>query len=143
MYIIADNSHTVGNAITVISDVTIPVPIDFRIEKSIGEEAILLNEKNNESITILCLELNDNSKKEFKNMADSLKEVKTKTKKNNTFEVIEFEDSDTGKSGSLVYFEKEKHSFIMKLENYEDNAEKEKDMMYIIDNLIHDFKKNK
>ena len=58
MYYIVDNSTTVGNAISVINDVTIPVPQEMKISVSNRNDVTFLNENTNESIYINCVDKN-------------------------------------------------------------------------------------
>lgn len=146
MYFIVDSSNTVGNAITVVKDVSIVVPPGFKISDSHSTDALLSSESNNESISISCIVDDKNPEKEFTKAITSLQNknnVELKNLSNKTIKHVNCKDVDSGKNTSFILFEKEGHPFIMKMENYESSAQQDKDMMFIIDNIQHDFKQNK
>ena len=144
MYYIVDNSSTVGNAITVVGDVSIGVPPGFSIADASATEAKLLNKDTHE--TILLKIIDKNPQKEFENAVKSFQNnnnAELKNLSNKTVQHIEFKDTDSGKTTSFVFFEKVNHSFMLKMDNFNNSAQKEKDMMHIINTITHDFKQNK
>lgn len=144
MYLIADNSNSVGNAITVVKDVSIGVPLSYKIDDTTSDVAKLVNPSTKERIEIRCVD--KNPQKAFTKSINSFQDkynVELKNLSDKTIEHIELKDVDSGNITSFVLFEKENHSFIMKLSGYKDSAQLEKDMTYIIENMQHDFKQNK
>ena len=136
MYYIVDNSTTVGNAISVINDVTIPVPQEMKISVSNRNDVTFLNENTNESIYINCVD--KNPEKAFDKYITSFE-----NSNNSTVQIIDYKNVDSGQNTSFVLFKKVDHTFIMKMNKYSDLEKQDKDMNYIIDNLVHDYKQNK
>lgn len=144
MYFIVDNSNTVGNAITVVNDVSIVLPTGFKISDTHSNEALLSSESNNESIFIECI-VDKNPEKEFTKKITSFQNknnVELKNLSNKTIKHINFKDVDSEKSTSFILFENLGHPFIMKMENYESADKQDNDMTFIIGNMKHDFKQN-
>ena len=144
MYYIVDNSTTVGNAISVINDVTIPVPQEMKISVSNRNDVTFLNENTNESIYINCVD--KNPEKAFDKYITSFENsnnVKMTNRSNSTVQIIDYKNVDSGQNTSFVLFKKVDHAFIMKMNKYSDLEKQDKDMNYIIDNLVHDYKQNK
>lgn len=144
MYVIVDNSNSVGNAITVISDVSIVVPPGLKINDGNSNDVTLLNKQTNESIYIECID--KNPKKEFHNEITEFKNknnVKMTNSSNSTLERVDFVNIDTGQNTSFILFKKAKHTFIMKMDKYHDMKQQDKEMMFVIDNLKPDYKQNK
>ena len=144
MYVIVDNSNSVGNAITVISDVSIVVPPGLKINGDNANDVTLLNKETNESIFIQCID--KNPKKEFNNEIKAFQNannVEMTNRSNSTLQIIDFKNIDTGQNTSFILFKKAKHSFIMKMDNYHDMAKQDKEMTFVIDNLKPDYKQNK
>ena len=144
MYVIVDNSNSVGNAITVIKDVSIVVPPGLRINGDTSTDVTLLNKDTNESIYIRCIE--GNPVKEFAKEIKSFENknnVEMNNRSNSTAEIIDFENIDTGQNTTFVLFEKANHPFIMKMDNYNSKEKQDKEMMFVIDNLKPDYKQNK
>jgi penicillin-binding protein-related factor A (putative recombinase) len=120
------------------------VPPGFSIADASATEAKLLNKDTNE--TILLKIIDKNPQKEFENAVKSFQNnnnAELKNLSNKTVQHIEFKDTDSGKTTSFVFFEKVNHSFMLKMDNFNNSAQKEKDMMHIINTITHDFKQNK
>ncbi len=146
MYFIVTNSNSVGTAITVVNDVTIPAPDGFKIDDDNSFNKRLTNTQTNETIFIKCVEKDKNGTKEFTKILNSFqnnKDVTVKNESNATFEIIEFEDLNTGKNTTFVYFEKLNHSFILKMENFKENQRRDGCLNFMYNNMVHDYKQNK
>lgn len=144
MYYIVEDSPSVGNAMTVINDVSVSMPLGYNILDSSADTVTLLS-KNNESIFVNCTSGNPDKlfKKEITSFQDSNNVELKNDLSNETLKYAQFEDLTSGKNTSFACFEKEGHTFLMKMENFNDMNQEKKDMMFVIDNIIHDFKQNK
>lgn len=144
MYYIVEDSPSVGNAMTVIDDVSVSMPLGYNILHE-TEDSVTFLSKNNESIFINCTSGNPDKvlKKEITAFQDNNNVKLKKDLSNETFKYVQFEDLTSGKNTSFACFEKEGHTFLMKMENYTDMNQEKKNMMFVADNIIHDFKQNK
>ena len=144
MYLVVNDSNTVGNAVTVVKDISISVPPGFKIDSTTDNTANLLNEKSSECINIKCVDKNP-----YKSFAKSVSSFESKNNakpenlSNKSVEHVQFKDTGSGQFTSFLLFEKENHFLTVKLSNYTDASQLEKDMNYLIDNMVHDFKQNK
>ena len=144
MYYIVDSSTTVGNAISVINDVSISVPPGMKISVDNRNDVTFLNENTNESIFIECVD--KKPEKAFDKYITSFENsnnVEMTNRSNSTIQLIDFKNVDTGQNTSFALFKKVNHSFIMKMNKYSDLKHQDKEMNYVIDNLVNDFKQNK
>ncbi|WP_458405612.1 hypothetical protein [Methanobrevibacter sp.] len=142
MYLIVDASHTVGNAVTVIDDVSVTVPPGYKTDVSHSENAKLVNGEGNR-IYIECTGKGNHSvkdcKKEIKSITNKgLLEVINQT--NNTFKT---KNATSGKITSYFFFEKHDRSFMLRLSNFDNDTIMKKDIDFIIDNIKPDFKQNR
>ena len=144
MYYIVEDSPSVGNAMTVINDVSVSMPLGYNILHSTADSVTLLS-KNNESIFLNCT--NGTPDKLFKKEITSFQNNNNVKVKNNltndTLKYVQFEDLNSGNNTSFACFKKEGHTFLMKIEGFTDMNKEKKDVMFVIDNIIHDFKQNK
>ena len=146
MYLIVDNSTSVGNAVSVISDVTITLPPGYITSEDGGNFCVLFNKPTNETIRIKCLDGKKTYVEEYNNTLKTLEKqddiIITKNFTNKNLSMIEYENqSSTDKKNiSLVYFEKCNHTFSMQLEHFTDESTKEETVSFIIENLKYDFK---
>lgn len=143
MFYIATISNTIGNAVTVIDDVTVTVPPGFKIIGTHTEDAKLQKEGFNDTIFIKCLGDGDASSKAFKT------DVK-KIKNNGEFEIIKesnktvkFSNITSGKNTTHTFFEKADRTFRMELYNFDNDNELERNMQFVIDNIQPDFKQDR
>lgn len=146
MYLIVSESNTVGNAVSVISDVTITLPPGYITSESSDQLCVFHNKQTNETIRIKCLDDGKDYIKEYDSRLNSLKKesdiIIGKHFKNDTLSLIEYENltSNDKKDITLVFFNKCDHTFSMKFEHFTDSASKDDAMNFIINNLKYDFK---
>ena len=149
MYLIVDNSTSVGNAVNVINDVTITLPPGYINTEDGSNYCVLFKKETNETMRIKCLKDAKGYIEEYNNSLNSLKKqddiIIKKNFTNDTVGMIEYENqSSTDKKFiSLVYFEKCNHTFSIQMEHYTNNESKETALNFIIENLKYDFKQRK
>ncbi|WP_458454244.1 hypothetical protein [Methanobrevibacter sp.] len=144
MSYIVINSNTVGNALTVIDDVSVTLPPGYKILKTHTNDATLVTEdtSNNNTIFIKCMAHKDTTSDVFKKQLKSIKnngEFEIEKDSDNT---IQYKNVTSGQSTTVKIFEKENRTLYMKLSGFTDQKVLEKDSNFIIDNLKHDFKQN-
>ena len=146
MYLIVMSSTTVGNAVSVIEDVTITIPPGYINSEDGGSFCVLHNKATNETIRIKCLDDGKNSTQKYEGQLKTLKEQYDITIDNNftnkTLSMIEYENASSADNSNitLVYFDKCNHTFSMKMEHFTDSESKENAISFIIDTLKYDFK---
>lgn len=149
MYLIVSNSPSVGNAVTVISDVTISIPDGFSTTESKEDYCVIFNQQTNETVRIKCLQKGGNYIDQYNSQLKTLKKyddiIIAKNFTNKTLSMIEYENqsSNDKKDIKLVFFDKCNHTFSMKMEHFSDDNSKENVIKFIIENIIFDFKQNK
>lgn len=149
MYLIVDNSTSVGNAVTVISDVTITLPPGYVNTEDGIDYCTLLKQETNETMHIKCLKDAKGYIEEYNASLNSLKKqgdiIINKNFTNDTLGMIEYENqsSTNNKLISKVYFEKCNHTFSILMKHYTDDESKENAINFIIDNMKYDFKQGK
>jgi ABC-type lipoprotein release transport system permease subunit len=146
MYLIVMNSTTVGNAVSVINDVSITIPPGYINSEDGANFCVLHYKETNETIRIKCLNDGKDYIGEYNDRLNTLKKQDditiNKNFTNKTVSMIEYENqsSKDKKYISLVFFDKCNHTFSMQMEHFTDNESKEKVINFIIDNLKYDFK---
>jgi hypothetical protein len=149
MYLIVDNSTSVGSAVSVISDVTITLPHGYANTEDGSNYCVLYKEATKETMRIKCLKDSKGYIQEYNTNLDSLKkqgDIKIKKNfTNDTLSMIEYENqSATDKKFiSMVYFDKCEHTFSVQMEHFTDDESKEKTINFIINNMKYDFKQRK
>ena len=73
MYVIVDNSTSIGKAITTFSKTSITLPNGFSVGETDSKSAQLYNKRSNEKINIYDLGKGDSTKEKFKNVTDIYK----------------------------------------------------------------------
>lgn len=148
MYLIADDSPRVGNAITVIKDVNVAVPLGFGISNSQADSCQFYNKQTNQTVDIACLNKADRIS-EYNNKLKSLEEDENIIINNNftneTLSLIDF--TNTSKDTihvEIVYFKKLDYTFSLKTTDLpnSNNVKRENVTQYIMDTLEYDFKQD-
>ena len=150
MYLIVDHSNTVGNAITVIGDVSVTLPPGYKTGESHATDASIYNPSNNQTIFIEFLGKGDNCLKSYKQNLNSLKSndnvnIIDHSKKDDYY-VIHYENYATkydNPNETLMFFAKNNRTLSMKLVKYDSFESQDKEISFIIDNVKQDFKQNK
>ena len=141
-------STSVGNAVSVISDVTVTVPPGFITSEDKGSFSVFHNKQTNEVVRVRCLDDAKSYVDKYNSQLETLKgqdDIKiTKKLKNDTLAMIEYENqSSTDKKDiTLVYFDKCEHTFSMQLEHFTEDSRKEYVIDFIMDTMKYDFKQH-
>lgn len=149
MYLIVMNSNTVGNAVDVISDVTVAIPPGLITSEDGSHFCVLYNKETNETMRVKCIDEGTNYIKEYDKKLNSLKNdgnIKiSRNITNKTLSLIDYENlsSTDKKDMGFASFDKCNHTFTVQLEHFTNKTSEEKYLNYIIDNMKFDFKQNK
>jgi len=148
MYLIVDNSTSVGNACTVVGDESVTVPPGLKIGNTDALSATLYNPSNNDTIIIKFIGKGDTAQKEYKNSLNSLKQHSNiniiKHEKNNDTYMIQYENITSKNPKELQAFvAKDNRTISMKFIKYTDADKQKQDMDFIVKTLKHDYKQNK
>lgn len=149
MYLIVDNSTSVGNAVDVISDVTITLPPGYITTEDSIDYSVLIKKETNETMRIKCLKNTKGYIEEYNTRLNSLKKqgdiIIHNNFTNDKLGMIEYENqSSTNKKFiSMVYFDKCEHTFSIQMKHFTDNKSKDNAINFIIDNMKYDFKQQK
>ena len=145
-------STNVGSAITNINTSLITMPADFEVSHSSAKSVELGNGKTAENIyledfgkTHDAFERYENNLKETEDY-DDLSNIRNSTNTTSTsikYYTVRYENTTSGINVSKTYFEKNNHTFYLKLTNYKNETSYNSDLRFIIDNLTPDYKKGK
>ena len=137
-------SNTVGNAVTVVDDITISLPPGFKILGTHTGEATLVSEGgSNETVYIKYLNDGNTSSKAFKKRVTSIEnnvEFEITKKSNNTMQVRNITSNN---NMTLKYFEKYDRTLYMKLTGFDNENEANKIINFIVDNAKPDYKQDR
>ncbi|MEE0943602.1 MULTISPECIES: hypothetical protein [unclassified Methanobrevibacter] len=148
MYMIIDNSMTVGSAITTFSKTTITIPDGFSVEDTGNNVLELYNKNNNEKIQIYDLGKGNTVKKMHSNYtATLLEEQDFKNTTNKTFEMDDVNITQTiltGENDTIVVssFYQYKHTYIIFMSGYDDLNTTTQDLDCILYTLRPDYKQS-
>lgn len=150
MYLIVDNSDTVGDAITVIGDVSITLPPGFKTGDTHATDVSMYDPSNNNTVFINYLKAGNHSLKYYKSNLSALKNNPDITifnhESNGTVHTIQYNNPNSkyeNHNETLVFFEKENRTLSMRLVKYDSFNDQDKDISFIVDHTIKDFKQNK
>lgn len=146
MYIIVDNSTTIGHAITTFSKTSITLPEGFSVGETDSKSALLYSKKSNETINIYDQGKGDSTKDSFKNVTDTYKNnpkydnINETTKNVNNITVLQLtmETNNTLSSSSVFY--DYNHTYLIELSGFEDINKLNKDLEFVITTLQPDYK---
>ena len=149
MYLIVDESMTVGSAITTFSKTTITIPEGFSVEDTSNNIVTLYNKNNNEKIEI-CDFGKGNTVKEIKtNITSEILEEKNLTNiTNRTFKLDHTEINQTilknGSNSKVVisYFYKYNHTYSIIMTGYKKLNTTTQDLDCILYTLRPDYKQS-
>lgn len=148
MYVIVDNSYTIGHAITTFSKTTITLPDGFSVGDTDGKSAELYNKKSIEKINIHDLGKGDRVKDSFKNVTETYKNnpkysnINDETKNINGVEVLQLtaETNNTISSSSVFYYYN--HTYRIDMSGFEDMNKANNVLEFIIKTLQPDYKQS-
>ena len=149
MYLIVDESMTVGSAITTFSKTTITIPEGFSVEDTSSNIVTLYNKKNNEKIEI-CDFGKGNTVKEMQTniTAEILQEEGLNNVTNRTFNLDDTEINQTilknGSNSKVVisYFYKYNHTYSIIMTGYKKLNTTTQDLDCILYTLRPDYKQS-
>ena len=146
MYVVVDNSYTIGHAITTFSKTTITLPDGFSVGETNTKSAELYNKKSSEKINIHDLGKGDHVKDSFKNVTETYKNnpkysnINDETKNINGVEVLQLtaETNNTISSSSVFYYYN--HTYRVDMSGFEDMNKVNNILEFIITTLQPDYK---
>ena len=146
MYVIVDNSYTIGHAITTFSKTTITLPDGFSVGDTDETSAELYNKKSSEKIDIHDLGKGNRVKDSFKNVTETYKNnpkysnINDETKNINGVEVLQLtsETNNTISSSSVFYYYN--HTYRIDMSGFEDMNKANNILEFIITTLQPDYK---
>ena len=152
MYLIVDSSNTVGSAIADVNTSIVTLPDGFSKAESDSSSLELINKNTNEDIYINDLGKVNSSYEQFTNKLKSLKAsgeieiIKNSsniTKDKSLYTIYYQNASDENVSNrSISYLYSHNHTFYIKMSGYENINELNKDLNFIVDTLVPDYKKS-
>lgn len=146
MYVIVDNSYTIGNAITTFSKTSVPLPPGFSVGETDAKSAQLYNKQSNEKINIHDVGKGNRVKETFENVTETYKNnpsyynLKNETKNINDVEVfhLTMETNNTISSCSVFYHYN--HTYLVEMSGFDDINKINKNLEFIITTLQPDYK---
>lgn len=146
MYVIVDNSNTIGNAITTFSKTSVTLPYGFSVGETNTESAELYNKQNDERINIYDLGKGNHMKDSFKNITETYKNnpryynISNETKNVNDVEVhqLNMETNNTISSSSVFYHYN--HTYLVEMSGFKDINKVNENLKFIITTLQPDYK---
>ena len=149
MYLIVDNSMTVGSAITTFSKTTITIPEGFSVEDTSNNLLTLYNKNNNEKIEIYDFGKGNTIKEMQTNItAEILEEEGLNNVTNRTINLEDTEISQTilknGSNSKVVisYFYKYNHTYSIIMTGYNKVNTTTQDLDWILCTLRPDYKQS-
>ncbi len=148
MYLIVDNSTSVGNACTIVGDESVTVPPGLKIGNTNALSVTLYNPSNNDTIHIKFIGKGDTTLKEYKKCLNALKQNSKvnniKDEKNNNTYIIHYNNLTSKDPNEMrVFVAKNNRTISMKFIKYTDTDKQKQDMDFIVKTLKHDYKQNK
>lgn len=146
MYVIADNSYTIGHAITTFSKTTITLPSGFSVGETDTKSAELYNKKSIEKINIHDEGKGNHAKDIFKNVTETCKNnpdyynISNQTRNVNGVEVyqLSMEKNNTISTSSVFYYYN--HTYLVEMSGFNDLNKANEVLDFIITTLQPDYK---
>lgn len=143
MYLIVDHSNTVGKALTVCNEMTITIPDGFTLTDERSNSVTLVNHAKEKISIGVSEEGNDTAKtanEEYKNLKQNGELKITKKTDNETQHRIYYKNLTSDKDSVITFFEKDNRTIKLKMHQYKGY---EKDIKFIQNTVVHNFKQNK
>lgn len=146
MYVIVDNSYTIGSAITTFSKTTITLPNGFSVGETNTKSAELYNKQSNERIDIHDLGKGNHVKDSIKNMTGTYKNdpnysnVRNDTKKVNDVDVFQLTMKNNNTISSSSVFYHYNHTYRVDMSGFSDENKVNEILEFIITTLQPDYK---
>lgn len=143
MYLIVENSTTVGKALTVCNEMTVTIPDGFTLAEEHSTSVTLVNHAKEKIFIGVSKEGNDTAKTandEYKNLKRNYELEISKKTDNETHHMIYYKNLTSDKDSVITFFEKDNRTIKLKMHQYPGY---EKDSKFIQDTIIHNFKQNK
>ena len=149
MYVVVENSTTIGKAITTFSKTSFTLPSGFSVGDTDSKSAQLYSKQSNEKINIYDRGKGDSTKAWFKNITDTYKNnpdyynlnETTRTANNITVLQLNMETNNTISSSSVFY--DYNHTYLVEISGFEDMKKLNNDLDFIISTLVPDYKQGK
>lgn len=152
LFYVIETSSTVGNAITVVNKTVVSLPDEFSIENRENRYSTLLNKNTNEKITIEDLSKGESALDNFKEkLIDLSKNPDINHITNSTLNIdnitaykIDYQNITKENNSDLcnVYVFTCNHTFLIKLENYNNSTKLNENLDYVITHMTPDFKQS-
>lgn len=136
LYFTANESYKIGDAISIIDNVIITLPQNFKIADKTPDQLTICDRSSDDTISVKLI-------KDYKDAYNLMKTDMSKNDENSDFKVSDikvFEIKDKTTGNSTYYFNKFNKTFIIKSENYNNVDKENSDVNYIIDSIRIDFK---
>lgn len=145
MYLVVENSNTVGSAISDVNKSTITIPHGFSKVDSDSNSISLANKKGDEKIFLKDLGKRDCANKSFNKKLNSLPDdvvhIKNTTNvTNNITEYIIYYQDESNFNNSMSYFYTCNHTFYMNMKGFETVDDLDNEMNFIVTTLKPDYK---
>ncbi|MGN0176896.1 MAG: hypothetical protein ACI389_03580 [Methanobrevibacter sp.] len=152
LFYVVETSPTVGNAITVVNKTIVSLPDEFSIENKENAYSTLINKNTNEKIIIKDLGKKDSALDNFKEKSINLSKnpdiihVNNSTLNINNITTYKIDYQNITKENnsdlSNVYIFTCNHTFLIKLENYNNSTKLNNNLDYVITHMTPDFKQS-
>ena len=148
MYLIVDNSTSVGNAVAVVGDVSVTLPPTFKTGATHVKDTSMYNSDDN-IIFVTFIGKGNNALKYYKGNLSTMNNnpninILDNEDKNNTG-IIHYENYKSKYDNineTLVFFEKDNRTLSIKLLNFDNSKDQENVISFIKENIKLDYKQN-
>lgn len=149
MYLIVDNSNTVGSAIVTFGKTTMTLPDGFSVERTNEFSVELYNKQNRvESIDVYDFGEEKQAKTCLKNFTKIQREIEDYDKVVNSSTKIHnvkiYQTNMTNENGTDYFcsFYYQNHTYLVVMENYKDTSKIREHLEFIMDTMHRDYKQS-
>lgn len=154
VYLIAQFSPSVGNAITDVNKTSITVPNDFSVKSPDAASTNLINKNTHENIYVKDISNKDCSQERFENSLKKISKSNDKQVLDNTTNTTEsgitiytihytkLDDNGNANNLSIAYFYNAGHTFYLKLSGFDNIDRTNEQIEFIADTMHPDYKKS-
>lgn len=151
-YFVVMESPKVGSAITNVNTSLVTLPADFEVSSKNSKSVTMGDGKIGEKIYLEDLGKKHVAFEKYNEIledsaesdeVDNLRNSTNTTSQSITFYLISYENMTSDMNISKAYFEKNNHTFYIKLSNYTNVTSHDSDLKFLIDNLSPDYKKGR
>lgn len=150
MYWIVDSSTTVGSAIAPVNRSYITLPDGFSIAETKTASATIIDKSTNEKIFVKDIGKEDSALPNFNSKVDTLmksadiKIISNASKETNgiTYYQADYQNTTGNVTNyTISYVHTNNHTYLIRMQNYDNPSKLEKDLDYIVNTLRPDYKK--